>query len=195
MKKKLFILCLCSLGLFLFFGYFINIQAKEAENKFMKKKILVVYYSHTGHTRKVAQDIASKLNADIEELIDKKNRSGFINYFKAGKDASQKKLTEINDIQKKPGNYDLIIIGTPVWAWSMTPAVRTYVTKYKNNFKQIASFCTAGGAGMDKVLNSINELAGKKSIVSLSYARKELKNQEIYNKKMNEFIESIKKSK
>ena len=97
------------------------------------KKVLVVYYSRGGYTKRVAQDIATKLDADIEEIIDQKSRKGFFGLLSAGKDAFFKSETSIGTLEKDSANYDTTIIGTPMWAGGMTPAVRTYLNKYKVN--------------------------------------------------------------
>jgi menaquinone-dependent protoporphyrinogen IX oxidase len=80
-------------------------------------KILVVFYSRTDNTRKTAEEIASVLECDMEEIIDTKNRSGALGYIKSGKDASRRKLTVLKEIINDPSQYDLLIIGTPLWAW------------------------------------------------------------------------------
>ncbi|MDK2849883.1 MAG: hypothetical protein PWR32_550, partial [Candidatus Woesearchaeota archaeon] len=80
----------------------------------LKMKILVVCYSRTGKTRKIANKIAQSLNADFDEIIDQKPRRGFLGFLKAGYDATLGKTTEIT-FTRNPENYDLIILGTPVW--------------------------------------------------------------------------------
>ncbi len=108
-----------------------------------KQKILVVYYSRTGNTKKVALNLAKKINADCEEIIDLKERNRIIiGWLVSGKDATMKKMTEI-EFKKDPSKYDLVIIGTPVWSWTVTPAIRTYLSE--NKFKKVAFFCTNGG--------------------------------------------------
>lgn len=52
---------------------------------------LVVYYSRTGNTRYVAEKIATEFNADLEEIIDKKNRSGSLGYAISRLDATKDK--------------------------------------------------------------------------------------------------------
>jgi len=47
-------------------------------------KTLVAYYSRTGNTKKVAVEIAKNLKADIDEIIDKKDRSGMIGWIIGG---------------------------------------------------------------------------------------------------------------
>ncbi|MFH1248895.1 MAG: NAD(P)H-dependent oxidoreductase [archaeon] len=84
-------------------------------------KTLVVYYSRTGTTKKVASEIASILKCGIEEIIDLKNRSGPIGWINAGRDGMKKILSDISRIKKNPADYDLVIIGTPIWGGNVSP--------------------------------------------------------------------------
>ncbi len=156
------------------------------------KKILVVYYSLSGNTEKTAKGIANILNADIEKIIDKKKRSGVLNYLFAGRDAMKKKTTEINTPEKDPANYDLIIIGDPVWAWTMTPAARTYIEKFKNKFKNIAVFITSGNTSIEKIIPEFEKLIEKKTIAKTGFISKEIKDAKLYSEKLNNFIADIK---
>ncbi|MHB9155725.1 MAG: flavodoxin family protein [Endomicrobiales bacterium] len=106
------------------------------------KKILVVYYSRTGTTGRVAKDIAARLDADIEKITDLKKRSGAAGRLYAGRDAVRRSTTEIGPVEKNPADYDLTVIGTPIWAGNMTSAVRTYLGNTKTRVKNIACFST-----------------------------------------------------
>ncbi len=64
-------------------------------------KTLVVYYSRTGVTGTVAQALAGQLRADIEELRDRKSRRGPLGWLAAGKDATLKRLTDIDPPQPR----------------------------------------------------------------------------------------------
>ncbi len=87
-------------------------------------KTLVVYYSRTGTTKKAAEIAAKELNADMEEIVDEIKRKGILGYIKSGSHALRKKLTKIEKLEKDAKDYDLIIIGSPVWANNMPPAIR-----------------------------------------------------------------------
>lgn len=103
-------------------------------------KVLTVYYSRSGNTERVAQKIAKRMGSDIDRIVDMKDRDRTFNgWLIAGKDASQKMETDIA-FNKDPDDYDLVIVGTPVWAWTMTPAIRTYLSQ--RQFKKVAFFCT-----------------------------------------------------
>ena len=108
-------------------------------------KSLVVYYSRTGNARFVAETIAAEVGADIEEVIDLKKRSGPIGFLTGGSDARRGKETEISPTTKSPAEYDLIIVGTPVWASRPSPAIITYLKKNDLSGKKVALFFTHGG--------------------------------------------------
>ena len=107
-------------------------------------KTLVTFYSRDGHTKRAAEIIAKALNADIDEIKDKKSRKGIIGFLRAGYDATRGKTTEI-DFSKNPADYDIVIIGSPVWNGRVTPAIRTYLLKNMNNIRKAAFFITCAG--------------------------------------------------
>lgn len=117
---------------------------------------LVIYYSRTGNTRFVAEKIAEHLSADICEVIDKKNRKGRLAFVKGGYESLRKKLTKI-EVSRTIDNYDLIIIGSPVWADGITPAIRTFIKKNDFSNKQIACFMTLKGDNPKKALENMKE--------------------------------------
>ena len=105
-------------------------------------KSLVVYYTRTGNAKFVAETIAAELGSDIEEVVDLKKRAGKIGWMSAGKDATQEKQTQIGPTTRVPQDYDLIVLGTPIWASKPTPAIRTYIAKNDLSGKKVALFFT-----------------------------------------------------
>jgi flavodoxin len=108
-------------------------------------KSLVVYYTRTGNARFAAETIAAEIGSDVEEIMDMKKRSGAMGYLSGGSDARRGKETEIAPTNKSPADYDLIIVGTPVWASRPTPAITTYLKKNNLSSKKVALFFTQGG--------------------------------------------------
>jgi flavodoxin len=153
-------------------------------------KTLVVFYSRTGNTRRVAEEIQNNLDCDIEEIIDTKNRSGPLGYMKSGRDASSGKLTVLEDITHDPSQYDLLIIGTPLWAWHVATPVRTYIHQNHTIFSKVAFFCTAGGKSFDGAFKDMKELSGLAPIETLGIREKEIKD-ESYKTQVAEFVKNI----
>src|SRR5580704_6888401 len=94
------------------------------EIEMSQAKVLVVYFSRTGTTRLLAQAMAKMLAADLEEICDFSNRKGVGGYLRSLADIIMKRPVEIVPAGRDVTAYDLIVIGTPVWAGSVSAPVR-----------------------------------------------------------------------
>ena len=143
------------------------------------KKILVVYYSKTGNTKKVAEKIFKILKADIDEIVVK------------GKHMLFQKKFEMN-YKKNPSNYDLVIVSTPVWAFNLVPAVKKYLIENKNKIKKIAFFCTHAGIP-GKTLSKMGKLSKEPiAVLDIKFTRFKQKVDPSYETKIKDFCEKIK---
>lgn len=140
-----------------------------------KPRVLVAYYSRTGTTKIVADELAQRLGADVEVITDSKNRQGLFGWLGAGRDASKKSKTVIGPLKHDPAAYDLVILGTPVWAWNMTPAIRTYILQNREKLTKVAFFCTMGKNGDLKTFAGMAELCGKKPLATMALRTEEVK--------------------
>ncbi|EKE21314.1 MAG: flavodoxin related protein [uncultured bacterium] len=154
------------------------------------KKILVVYYSRTQTTKKVAMQLAEKLGADVEEIKDTVDRKGAKGYLISGRDATLRKLTVLEKSEKNLRDYDLVIIGTPIWSWNMSVPVRTYLTDHKSEFPEVTFFCTMGGSGDKRAFAEMGEIIEKKPIATLTLKTVEVV-KDLTGEKINEFVKSI----
>lgn len=155
-------------------------------------KTLVAYYSRTGRTKKIAEAISNNLVCDIEEIVDTTKRSGPFGYLRSGRQAMKKTLTILKDIKKDPSLYDLVIIGTPVWAGTVSAPIRTYIHQNKNRFKNVAFFCTMGGSDFETTFSQMEELCEKKPVGSLYVEVMDVL-KENYADKIKKFIDDIQK--
>jgi hypothetical protein len=133
----------------------------------MPKPTLVVCYSRTGTTRKLAEAIAKTLDADLGQIGDRKSRRGPVGFVTGGKDAFLKRLTEIDEPEQSPADYERVLIGTPVWASTMAPAIRTWLTRHRDELSEVAFFLTTGGSGIDRTFTAMAELAGRSPVATL----------------------------
>jgi len=110
-------------------------------------KVGLFYYSKTGNTKKLASMIeekikANKVNIDMMEIQPIKHPG----FFKGGYNAFREKQLPITNTDLDVQQYDMLIIGTPVWAGKPTPFIQTFLNKANNmNGKKIAFFYTSGG--------------------------------------------------
>lgn len=110
-------------------------------------KTLVVYYSFSGNTRLIAETIAEAVNADIEALKPEKPlNAGGAGYVMWGlRQLVSRSRTQLLPLAHRAEDYDLIIIGTPVWSYTITPPVRTFLEEQNISGRKIALFCCHAG--------------------------------------------------
>ena len=152
---------------------------------------LVVYYSRTGNNRTIAKTIAEKLSADIDEIIDKKNRQGKLNWLLAGRDSRARKLTEI-EYQKDPQNYNTIIIGAPIWAWNPIPPLRTYLQQVNLKGKRVAFFICSKSDAYIKMFPQLAEMTPNSEHIGNFGIQEHRFLKEDYTADLEAFVEKIK---
>lgn len=110
-------------------------------------KTLIVYYSYTGQTKIIAEKIQKILNCDILELVPSvpfsTDYQEVVDEYQSNE--SEKKTVDIKDIGVNLDGYENIILGTPVWWYTITPVVRTFLHKYNLKGKKIYPFATNAG--------------------------------------------------
>jgi flavodoxin len=154
-------------------------------------KILVVFYSRSGKTKKVAEAISDILKCDKEEIFDIKSREGIVGFLSAGTDANLRRLTAIKEIKNNPSLYDLVIIGTPIWSSNISTPIRTYLSLHKEDFKNVAFFCTRLGSDAEKVFAGMGGICQKAPLTLLNLTSREVARDQ-YMQKVKEFIKNLK---
>jgi flavodoxin len=129
-------------------------------------KILVVYYSLTGNTKFIAEKITESINADILKLkpVKELNAEGGMKYFWGGFQATMKKKPKLESFDINPLDYDLIFIGSPVWAWRQSPPINSFLKKFDLSGKKIALWMCAGGDGV-KSMNRFKDALNNAEII------------------------------
>lgn len=137
-------------------------QKKEAP-----KKVLVLYYSQTSNTKKVAQEIATKLGADIEEIVPVKPYDGDFGatIARCNEERQQGVTPEIKPIAADLSKYETIFIGFPVWFGTFAPPVGTFLDQVDLSGKKIVPFCTFGSGGLDSSVKNMAEKQPKAEIL------------------------------
>jgi len=86
----------------------------------------VVYFTRTGTSRRIAEKIASELSCDVLEITDNMNWKGIFGFIKGGYYASKDKAVDIR-LSKEIGDYDELVVVSPLWAGGSAPAIRTFL--------------------------------------------------------------------
>lgn len=111
-------------------------------------KAIVVYYSLEGNTKFVAEEIARNSKADICRIEPKKEypTGKVTKYIWGGKSATFGEKPKLLPYQFSGKDYDVVIIGTPIWAGTYTPPIKTFLHENDLSGKTIAVYaCNSGG--------------------------------------------------
>ncbi|NMC67662.1 MAG: hypothetical protein GYA61_05480 [Spirochaetales bacterium] len=151
-------------------------------------KTLVTFYSRTGLTEKIANEIAKKLSCDIEQIKDLKNRKGFWGFMISGYEAVSQKLSKIAKTEKNPGEYDLVVLLSPVWASSLSSPIRTYLFENGKKMNKVAFVATCGD-NPGKIFDQMKQLTTE-PLCTFSIKESEIKSGNYYDK-LDQFIEKL----
>lgn len=146
-------------------------------------RVLVAYFSATGTTKGVAQEMASALSADLYEIVpEEPYTDDDLNY----NDDNSRSTIEMNDASARPeisgsvenmNQYDIVFLGYPIWWYDAPRIISTFVESYDFSGKTIVPFCTSGGSGigssganLEKLTNGATWLSGERFSGSTSHA-------------------------
>ena len=121
-------------------------------------KTLVVYHSRSGNTRRVAQRIAEALGADLDEIRIVHPLSGPLGYAFCAIEAILGLTPALRPARFEPDHYDCVVVGTPVWFWSVSSPVRSWLALHGPLLQRVAFFCTMGGSGAERAFASMAAL-------------------------------------
>ena len=124
-----------------------------------QKKVLVVYYSQTANTKTVAQELATKLGADIEEITLATPYDGDFQatIARVQQEREQGVQPKLNPLKADLAQYDVIFLGYPVWFGTMAPPMLAFVDSIDLSGKQVVPFCTFGSGGLDSSVRDLRE--------------------------------------
>ena len=154
-------------------------------------KTLVVFYSRSGTTRRIAEALSAALKCDLEEITEPRRRTGFLGYIRSLLEASRKRPSTIAPKKRDVSSYDLVVIGTPVWAWSLSSPVRAYLMATASQLPKVAFFCTLGGNGSESAFAQMTAIVGKEPRAICAITQREALS-ENYSDRLSTFEKALK---
>jgi len=136
--------------------------------------VLVVYFSRSGVTEKLATQLAAKLGADLELVKPAVSYAGRTGYMKAGWHSLRRRAPAV-DCKRDPTDYSVVIIGSPVWAGRLSAPMRSYLMRFRGRIGHMAAFwVSASGQGYSRVRSEIEQLTGQAALTTASFSEREV---------------------
>ena len=151
-------------------------------------RVAIIYHSLSGNTRRVAELLAGRLagtaEADLVEVRDQRQYSTLTAYSSGAPRAMRGEVAEIEPAAIDVAGYDVIVLGTPVWALAPTPAANGAVAALRNaGGKEGVVFATSGGGPSPaaETLAAALEARGVRVRGTARFERKDLENEAAMN--------------
>ncbi|MCW5632928.1 MAG: flavodoxin [Rubrivivax sp.] len=137
-------------------------------------KVLVVYYSRTGHTRRLAERLAQAFGDRPRAIRERGSRRGPFGYLRSLVEAVGGREAAIDVTHPSPAGYDLVLIGTPIWGWHLSSPVRAFARCHAKQIRRAAFFCTMGGAGDRQAFAELEQLLGRRAEATLALTEQDV---------------------
>lgn len=128
-------------------------------------KNIIIYYSYSGNTKKVVGFLSEYLRQESEtEILELKAPDESNNFFGQCQRAFWHRRAKLAPVNFDLSAYDIIFVGTPVWAFGPAPAMNAYLDNcFGLEGKKIVLFTTYGsGTGNQRCLNYMQDILSKK---------------------------------
>jgi flavodoxin len=156
-------------------------------------KTLIIYYSRTGRTKRLAEDVQARLGCGIERIQTMKDFSGFMGFFRIAREPKKEHPFEIQTFRIDPDQYDLVVVGTPVWGKDVSIPVRDLLRRYKGHLKAVAFIATHGSSDPGPAFRSMEEACGRPPVATLGVSARRLR-RNAYSSELERFIGELRKA-
>ena len=156
----------------------------------MSPRNLIVFYSMTGNTRGLANELRDALHGHLEEIVEPRTRKGLVGVIRALFDALARREPPIRDPARDPAQYELLVLGGPVWAGRMAAPVRSYARRHGPRARQLAFFCTQGGNEAGPAFAELAALCGGEPVATLAISAPLLASQ-AHAEELRRFVASL----
>ena len=138
--------------------------------------VLIIYYSRTGTTKKLAAALAEGLSAELVEIHCERYGPGLFRYLRAGYDSVMGNLPPIEMSQQLAVEYDLVVLGAPIWTSYPALPLRAFLADRPTLPARIGLFLTCGGhSPPEKAVGEVEALLGHPVEVSFSLKSSEVR--------------------
>ena len=129
---------------------------------------LVVYYSRSGNTQRIANLIQQAVGGTLHEIVPE---APYPRSYDATVEQAQREIqagykppleSEFDSVEA----YDTVFLGSPNWWSTIAPPVATFLSQHDLSGKNVVPFCTHGGGGLGRIVQEIAELCPRSTVLN-----------------------------
>lgn len=130
--------------------------------------MLVVFYSRTGNSRRVAELLATLRGWPLGEITDAQPRG----VLRCLLDSLLQRKPEIRYEGPNPSNFRTVVLISPIWAWRLAGPMRSFIASHRSGLRRVAVVSTMGGSGAPNAEREVAQLLGRPPILAAAFTER-----------------------
>jgi hypothetical protein len=135
---------------------------------------LIVFYSYTGVSRRLAQLVAAQQGWPIGEVRDARQRAGASGTLRCVLDSLLRRHPKVTYSGPDPGDFRTVVLVSPVWVGSLCGPMRTFLADSRESLHRVAVLCTMGSAGAGAAAGEVARILGQAPVLSAGIRQEEV---------------------
>jgi hypothetical protein len=136
--------------------------------------VLVIVYSYTGTSRRVAELLCSQQSWRMAEISDARPRSGALGSWRCMLDSFFRRQPAVRYDGPPPSDFDAVVLVSPIWMLQLAGPMRSFVARQRDRLPDVAVLSVMGGQGAPNAAAEIGKLLGRAPILSSSVTMREV---------------------
>lgn len=137
-------------------------------------RILVVFYSYTGTSRRLVQLLCSQLDWTSGEIVEEQPRSGASGTLRCVVDSLLRRRPRIRYKGPDPKGFGTVVLVSPIWAYRLASPMRSFVAGRRDDLQKIAVVSVMGGSGAPNAVAEIGHLLGRAPLLATAFTAREV---------------------
>jgi len=137
-------------------------------------EVLIVCYSYTGTSHRLAQMLGRALNWPLAEIHDAKPRSGAWGTWRCVVDSLLRRRPPMRYAGPDPGQFDAVVLVSPIWAGRLAGPMRSFVALHRDRLRDVAIVSTMDERGAENAVAEVGHLLGRAPLMSMAVTAREV---------------------
>lgn len=138
--------------------------------------ILVIYYSYTGSSRRVADLLCAQQNWRMAEVVETRSRRGLTGTLRCVLDSALRRRPSIRYDGPPPEDFDAVVLISPIWLQRLAGPMRSFVEQCSARLPRVAVVSVMGGTGAPDAVAEISRIIRRAPVLSMSISMREVDN-------------------
>jgi len=137
-------------------------------------RILVVTYSFTGTSLRLARRLCALHGWDLAEIQETRPRIGMLGTWRCVLDSLLHRKPSISYSGPGPEKYDVVVLISPIWAERLAGPMRTFVSQHAGRFNQVAVVSVMASRGAPNAVAEVGRITRKSPVLTTSFTAREV---------------------